>query len=217
MPMARSLPSALTGRALLLAGVSACVACVCVVHAASARPGAVPHVTVISDSVADAIASTPEARSLLAQGIDLELELAPCRRVAQASCPDKGGRSPTVIDLVHTLGSQLGSTVVIAVGYNDFEAAYAGNIEDALAALGRAGVTRVLWLTLRANRQSYVAMNDDIGATAARHPEMTVVDWNLYSRSRPDWFQLDGLHLNSAGAKAMAMLIHQALSDLGIP
>lgn len=198
--------------------MSACVAFACVVHAASGQRGAaLPHVTVISDSVADTIAFTPEARSLLAQGIELELELAPCRRLAQESCPYNGVRPPTVIELVQTLGSHLGPTVVVAVGYNDFQDAYAGNIEDALAALRTAGVTRVLWLTLRADRHSYLSMNDDIRAAAARHPEMTVVDWNLYSRSHPDWFQLDGLHLNGTGAKAMATLIHQELSDLGIP
>jgi hypothetical protein len=213
----REVPSSLTGRVLLLGAVSVCVILGCV-HAASGEPGvALPHVTVIGDSVGDAIAFTPEARSLLAQGIDLELELAPCRRVGQASCPYNGVRPPTVIDLVQSLGSQLGATVVIAVGYNDFEAAYAGNIEDALAVLHAAGVTRVLWLTLRADRHSYLSMNDDIRAAAARHPEMTVVDWNLYSRSHPDWFQSDGLHLNGAGATAMATLLHQALSDLGIP
>jgi hypothetical protein len=209
----------LTRRALVLLAVSVCVMFGCVVHAAKGEPGtaALPHVTVIGDSVVDAVALTPEARSLLAQGIDLELELAPCRRIGQASCPYKGVRPPTVIDLVQTLGAQLGSTVVIAVGYNDFEDAYAGNIEDALAALRTAGVTRVLWLTLRADRHPYLSMNDDIRAAAARHPEMTVVDWNLYSRSHPDWFQPDGLHLTGAGATAMATLLHQALSDLGIP
>ena len=60
-------------------------------------------------------------------------------------------------------------------------------------------------------------MNDAIRAAATRHPEMTIVDWNLYSRSHPEWFQTDGLHLNGAGATAMATLLHQALSDLGIP
>lgn len=215
--MRREAPS-FGGRVLLLVAACACAIFGCVVHAASGQPAAaLPHVTVIGDSVAEAIAFSPDARSVLAEGIDLELELAACRRVGQASCPYNGVRPPTVIDLVSTMGSKLGATVVIAVGYNDFEAAYAGDIEDALGALRTAGVTRVLWLTLRANRQSYLSMNDDIRAAAAGHPEMTVVDWNLYSRSHPDWFQSDGLHLSGDGATAMATLLHQALSDLGVP
>lgn len=60
-------------------------------------------------------------------------------------------------------------------------------------------------------------MNDAIEAAAARHSELTVVDWNVYSRSHPDWFQQDGLHLGYDGAVAMATLFHSALEKLGIP
>ena len=74
----------------------------------------------------------------------------------------------------------------------------------------------MLWLTLRADRTSYLSMNDVIRAAATRHPELTVVDWNLFSRSHPDWFQDDGLHLDSVGALMMATLIHRSLDDLGL-
>ncbi len=103
--------------------------------------------------------------------------------------------------------------MVVAVGYNDFENSYAGEIETALADLKAAGVTHVWWLTLRAARHPYLTMNDDIEAAAQKHPELTVVDWNVYSRSHPDWFQSDGLHLLGPGSEAMATLIHQALLD----
>ena len=43
-----------------------------------------------------------------------------------------------------------------------------------------------------------------------------VIDWNLYSRSHPDWFQADGLHLLAPGSEAMATLIHKTLVDDGI-
>lgn len=178
--------------------------------------GTPPRVTLIGDSVAESIAYTPDAKSLLAEGVDLRLELAACRRVDQASCPYNGVRPPTVIDLVKTLGNALGPTVIVDVGYNDFEPAYAGNIEDALAALHKADVTRVLWATLRADRPEYLSMNNAIRAAAARHPEMTTVDWNLYSRSHPDWFQGDGLHLTAGGAMALATLFHTKLVELGI-
>ena len=54
-------------------------------------------------------------------------------------------------------------------------------------------------------------MNDVLRDVATRHPELTIVDWNLYSRSHPDWFQDDGLHLGYDGAVAMATLIHATL------
>ena len=176
-----------------------------------------PRVTMIGDSAAASLEYTQTARAILANGVDLRLEMAPCRRVSQASCPYEGSRPLTVVDLIPTLGDALGQTVIVAVGYNDYEAAYAGDIDDALAALRKAGVARTLWLTLHEARPSYATMNDAIHAAATRHPELTVVDWQLYSRSHPDWFQPDGIHLQKDGAEAMATLVHNTLEALGIP
>lgn len=181
------------------------------------RTAPLPRVTVIGDSVSVAIQGDNQAVATIKQGVDLQLQLAPCRRVDQDSCPYDGVRPPNVVELVKSMGTQLGPTVVVAVGYNDFEDQYAGNIETALGALKQAGVRRVLWLTLHTAYHSYLNMNDDIFAAAARHPEMTVVDWNVYALGHPAWFQADNLHLTGPGAEAMATLIHQALVQLGIP
>ena len=146
----------------------------------------------------------------------MDLEVAACRRVDQDSCPIGGVRPSNVIQLTHTMGSKLGPNVVVAVGYNDFEDQYATNIETALAAFKAVGVQRVWWLTLRAVHHGYLTMNADIVAAAAKHPELRVIDWNVYSRSHPEWFQSDGLHLLAAGSEAMAQLIHQQLINDGI-
>lgn len=203
----RAFPTAV---AVLLAGVVG-------LAAASAPAAPLPKVTMIGDSVSGAIAYEKAAIATLRRGADVDLQFAPCRRVGQASCPYKDTTAPTVLELLGTLGPKLaGGTVIVAVGYNDYEQAYAGNIEDALTAMHNLGVKRVVWVTLRAERQSYLAMNDMIRAAAARHPELTVADWNLYSRSHPDWFQPDGLHLGWQGARAMATLLRTTLMELGI-
>jgi sirohydrochlorin ferrochelatase len=175
-----------------------------------------PHVTLIGDSVPDALVNDSQAMAILEQGIDLDAEVAVCRRVDGESCPDGTVRPPNVVQLVTSMGSKLGPNVVVCVGYNDFEDQYAQNIENALAALRVAGVKHVWWLTLRAAHHGYLTMNDDIEAAAQKHPELSVIDWNVYSRSHPDWFQGDGLHLLEAGSKAMATLIHQRLLDDGV-
>src|SRR3954451_25333869 len=174
------------------------------------------HVTLIGDSVADAIPGDDRAVTILRQGIDLDLEVAPCRRVDQESCPNGNVRPPNVVELAKAMGPKLGPNVVVSVGYNDFEDQYAQNIENALAAFKDAGVKHVWWLTLRAAHHPYINMNDDIENAAQHHPELSVIDWNVYSRSHPDWFQADGLHLLEPGAEAMAQLIHKTLLDNGI-
>ncbi len=181
-----------------------------------------PRVTVFGDSVATAIPGTTAAMAILSQGIDLQDEMVPCRRVEQQSCPyqtPSGSwvRPPTVLDRIRTLGSKLGETVVVAVGYDDFVDQYAKNIEDALAALKAAGVKHVLWLTMTLVAHQYISMNNDIQEAATNHPELQVVDWGDYSRGHPDWFQPDGLHLLAPGAIQMATLIHSKLVELGIP
>jgi hypothetical protein len=183
--------------------------------AATAHAGSrdVQHVTLIGDSVADAIGNTNSAIGIVKQGVDMDLEVAPCRRVEGEGCPVNGVRPPSVVQLANSMGSQLGPNVVVSVGYNDFEDQYAQNIEDALSAFKLAGVKHVWWLTLRAAHHGYINMNDNIEAAAQHHPELTVIDWNVYSRSHLDWFQSDGLHLLQDGANAMATLIHNTLID----
>lgn len=200
-------------RALLIALLAVAVLGTTAGQASSERQ-ATERVTFIGDSIASAITPDSLSKRLLGTGIDLDLQLAVCRRLIGESCPYRGVRPPSLVDLLPTI--QMGSTVVVEVGYNDFESTFADSVETSFQALRKAGVERVLWLTLRADRTSYLSMNDVIRAAAARHPEMTVVDWNLFSRSHPDWFQDDGLHLDSVGALMMATLIHRSLSDLGL-
>jgi sirohydrochlorin ferrochelatase len=198
--------------------IAAFVALAALIAAAAspARSTGVQHVTLIGDSVADAIPGDYSASLIVKQGIDLDLEVAPCRRVEGEGCPIDGVRPPSAVQLIQSLGSRIGPTVVVAVGYNDFEDQYAGNIEDAIDAMTAAGVKRIFWLTLRAARHPYLSMNDDIAQAAAKHPQVTVVDWNVYSRSHPDWFQTDGLHLLGPGAEAMATLVHKSLLAAGV-
>ena len=174
------------------------------------------RVTIFGDSAATAMEYDPDAKRILSRGVDLELELAACRRLGDASCPYDGVRPPNVIDRAQELGADLGPVVVVVVGYNDYEANYAENIDDAMAVFRKAGVQHVLWATLRAGRQSYVDMNDMILAAAKKYPEITVLDWDALSRDQPDWFQPDGIHLTPPGAEGMAAMIEEALVGLGV-
>ena len=202
-----------------LVGVAAFVVLGAVAVGSTAAAGAqtkAQQVTLIGDSVADAIVGTSTAVAEAGREVSLNLQVAPCRRIAGDSCPYNGVRPPNVIDLVHSLGPALGPNVVVAVGYNDHEDTFAQDLQSALTALEGAGAKHIFWLTLRAARHPYLTMNAALEAAAASHPDLTVVDWNVYSRSHPDWFQSDGIHLNEAGAQAMARLIHKALEAGGV-
>ena len=183
------------------------------VEARAAAPSPA-RVTFIGDSVATAILYTAAAQRILGRGVEVDYQLAVCRRLVGTSCPYEGSAPPTLVDLVPTI--DLAPTVVVAVGYNDRPDTFPQAVESSLAALEKGGAKQILWLTLRAERQSYSAMNDAVRAAATRHDDLTVVDWDLYSRSHPDWFQGDGLHLGYGGAVGMATLVHGALDGLGL-
>jgi len=181
-----------------------------------ARAKVRPRVTMIGDSVADEISYLGSAQAALGRGVQLDLQLAACRRLVVASCTVAGVQPTTTLQLVSSLGRSLGPDVVVAVGYNDYELLYPGDVLQVLKALRRAGVQHVLWLTLRASRHDYVDMNRALREIASADPQLTVVDWNAYSRSHPDWFDSDGVHLTPAGGEAMATLVHERLVAMGI-
>ena len=172
------------------------------------------RVTFIGDSVPDEISYVASAQALLQRGVHIDLQLAACRRLVEPSCTVAGVTPPTALNVIESMGHRLGSVVVIGVGYNDWQLVYPHDTQLVLAALRQAGVQRVLWLTLREARHSYIPMDADIRQLAKSNPDVTVVDWNRYSRSHPSWFGPDGLHLSVAGATAMATLVHKTLVSL---
>ncbi|HEY3564511.1 MAG TPA: putative Ig domain-containing protein [Casimicrobiaceae bacterium] len=194
----------------------AAVAAALVATTATAQSVQLQHVTLIGDSVSDSIRVSANAARVVRQGVDMDLETAPCRRVEGIGCPIDGKRPASAVELIRSMGADIGPNVVVAVGYNDFEDQYAGNVDDALAALKEAGVRHVWWLTLRAAHHPYIPMNADLEAAAQDHPELTIIDWNVYSRSHPDWFQADGIHLKNAGSLQMAALVHKTLVGAGV-
>jgi hypothetical protein len=197
------------GRALGVVAVAA--ALVAAASPAAPPDGADNKVTVIGDSVLTSVLWYPAPRSTLQQGLDVDLEVAVCRRLAATSCTFDGVRPPTLVELVAARGRDLGPTVVVVMGYNDREQTFAASVEESVAALRRAGVQRILWATLHAVRHPYVRMNDVLVAASRRHRELTILDWNAYARSHPEWFQNDGIHLYPEGGVALASFLHDAI------
>jgi hypothetical protein len=171
------------------------------------------RVTVIGDSVLTAVLWNGEPLETLQHGLDVDMEVEVCRRLTGVSCPFEGQEAPTLMDTVNALGPRLRPTVVVEVGYNDYQDTFAENVEESVSALLANGAKRILWLNLREAQQQYPSMNAVLVAAAQRHPELTVVDWNSDARDHPEWFQNDGIHLVYPGAIALATLIHDAVNQ----
>ena len=113
--------------------------------------------------------------------------------------------------------SALGPTVLVEVGYNDPADEFAQRVEDAINALLAAGVQRILWANMREWQQQYIGMNQILVDAAARHPQVTIIDWEGYSHDHYAWFQGDGIHLVYDGAIGMATLFNSAIKQALAP
>lgn len=178
-------------------------------------PGA-PHVLLIGDSVATGMQWHGDAISALQKNLNVVWQVAVCRRLTGPSCTFQGETPPNLVDLVTSLGT-LPPIVVVEMGYNDFENTFAASVEQSVDALLQHGAQHILWLTIRETHHPYIHMNAILAAAAKTHPQLRLVDWNLYSRSHPDWFQDDGVHLVESGGVAMATLIHLAVDEVAMP
>jgi hypothetical protein len=174
---------------------------------ASGTASSGPRVTIFGDSVADALDYVPDARLFLGEGLDLRLELTPCRKLVPAGCAYQGMRPPSVLDIVGTSSlSQLGNIVVVDVGYNDPENNYETDMAQVVNALVSRGVGHVIWVTMREQTDDYRQINDIIRTQSHRWRQVEVADWETASRGK-DWFNPDGLHLNAPGALGLAALL----------
>jgi hypothetical protein len=186
---------------------------------AAASPATAPanRVTVITDSVGGVLFWVTDARTMFARGLDLDLETKTCRKLVDPGCPAYGDPAPpSALDTVVSRGTELGSTVVIDVGYNDRAEEYAAHLDEVMRALLAAGVRHVVWVTLEEAQEQWALINAQIRAASARWPQLTVADW-ARAATEPSWFA-DGVHMTSEGGLGFAEFLRPfVLEACGAP
>jgi hypothetical protein len=100
----------------------------------------------------------------------------------------------------------LGSVLIVELGTN-------GSVTSAdfdAMMQAAAGVKRVVFVNLDVPRPWEAPDNAVLAAGVARYPGVAVLaDWYTLSAPHPEWFTPDQVHLEPAGAQAMAALIAQ--------
>ncbi|HEX3461864.1 MAG TPA: hypothetical protein VHT49_13240 [Acidimicrobiales bacterium] len=100
----------------------------------------------------------------------------------------------------------LGSVLVIELGTNG--TVTSGDIDAMMQAA--AGVKRVVFVNVDVPRSWEASDNATLAAGVARYPGVAVLaDWYSMSSPHPEWFTSDQVHLQPAGAAALAGLIAQ--------
>jgi len=100
----------------------------------------------------------------------------------------------------------LGNVLVVELGTNG--SVTSADIDAMMQAA--AGVARVVFVNVDVPRPWEAPDNAVIAAGVARYPGVAVLaDWYTLSSPHPEWFTADQVHLNPAGAQALAQLISQ--------
>jgi ribosomal protein L25 (general stress protein Ctc) len=182
-------------------------------HVCDGACAAQARVTVIGDSVADALEHSPHALATLNSGFRTNLQTRGCRRLRAPSCTIAGSTEPppTTLQVVRRRGRSLGPIVVVAVGYNGTPEHYDRDLDAVMRGLQHVGVNTVICLTLRDPNRDYEASNEDIKVEPREWPQLGVADWDEYSDGHPMWFQDDGVHVTKLGAAKLGEFIHRAL------
>lgn len=173
--------------------------------ARSASPH-LPRVTMITDSVGGVLYWVTSAREELAEGLDFHLETHACRKLVSLGCYAYGEIPPSTLVTIQELGPEIGSIVVIDVGYNDSADGYAEGLDTIMAALVASGVQHVVWVTLEETQGVWAQINVQIRAAPARWPQLVVADWAPVAAGRSEWF-VDAAHMNDLGGTAFVRFL----------
>ena len=100
----------------------------------------------------------------------------------------------------------LGAVLVVELGTNG--SVTAADFDAMMQAA--AGVERVVFVNINVPRPWEVPDNAVLSAGVARYPGVAVLaDWDAESTPHPEWFTPDQVHLEPAGARALAALVAQ--------
>ncbi len=98
----------------------------------------------------------------------------------------------------------LGTVLVVELGTNG---SVTSSDFDAMMQAA-SGVKRVVFVNINVPRPWAAPDNAVLAAGVARYPGVAVLaDWNALSASHPEWFTPDQVHLQPAGAQALANLV----------
>ena len=178
----------------------------------TAAPAAVADVTFVGDSISASLDYVPSARRVLTRSFDTSFDLAVCRRLVTEGCSFHGEAPTNALEAVHARGRTLGDVLVVDVGYNEGSTGYRAGMRRIIRAARAQGASGVVWVTLREANPVYRPTNAAIRREARRWRSVEVADWEALSRGRP-WFREDGLHLNAAGADALARLVREHVAQ----
>jgi lysophospholipase L1-like esterase len=156
-----------------------------------------PRVFVEGDSLT--VGMAPYLPALMGSGWDLTVDAG------------IGRATPAGISILAQRGSDIGATLVVALGTNDTAdpAAFSSHIDQVMHI---AGTRRVIWVTVA--RAGWERLDTALLAAQARWPNLQVIDWRPVIAAHPDMRGADGIHLTEAGYRLRARFVAAAIQSV---
>jgi lysophospholipase L1-like esterase len=137
-----------------------------------------------------------------------------CRSIQgeRKACGNQPGTVTGGLEAVQAHGTDF-AAVVLQLGTNDAAdpASAQHTIDSAKAILDLLKpVPHVYWMTIREAghyQAGYAEFNRLLRELPQSYPNLTVIDWAVATKDRPELFGGDGLHLNNAGASYAASVV----------
>lgn len=193
-----------------------------VVEPAPASAPPVGQVLLVGDSVSESIA-TEFANVVTPAYPQMQFHACAGRGMAGADCQFAVTAPQLDLDGVGVVNATATPAVaIVALGYNDDPATFAGELQQMLSALATKGVQRTILVNLsaRSTTRNYTLANQAMALAAATNPQITVLDWNAASAdaARWRWFENSSLccwvHLSQSGQAEFALFLRRQLDTL---
>ena len=166
-----------------------------------------------------------EQGSVGLSGFSYVLDAESCRKIADPSCAGREKRTPkTAVQTVADFEGPL-DYIVFMGGYDSSVKRFKTELQSFIQA-AKDKDTKVIFLDFkeslefpapgsRGKRSIYAEFNEILREVVAKEQadDLFLVEWNLFSSGRPNWFRRDGIHLTLEGAVALGWLISHAVAN----
>lgn len=165
-----------------------------------------------------------EQGSVGLSGFSYVLDAESCRKIADPSCAGREKRTPkTAVQTVADFEGPL-DYIVFMGGYDSSVKRFNDELQSFIREAKAKGV-KVIFLDFKESlkfpapgskgkRSIYAEFNDILREVVAKNQtnDLFLVEWNLFSSGRSNWFRRDGIHLSLEGAVALGWLISHAVA-----
>lgn len=167
-----------------------------------------------------------EQGSVGLSGFNYVLDAESCRKIADPSCAGREKRTPkTAVQTVADFEGPL-DCIVFMGGYDSSVKRFNDELQSFIREAKAKGI-KVIFLDFKESlkfpapgsggkRSIYAEFNNILREVVAKNQtnDLFLVEWNLFSSGRSNWFRRDGIHLNLEGAVALGWLISHAVANV---